>query len=295
MKIGFIHSGSAFMPEIQAYQEYFGDKGIESRVYKTGNQLGDEQIAWHFCGLSMCSSRKKKIVVHEYASLSTPPFARQKNYLKRYLNTKPNLRIFNNEFVRRELKFSDGVPSLIRPAGIGPSLFEIQELPKPEFEFVYLGATDMSRRLGLLLEKFLQNFPTEKLLIIGTLPQGLLKHERITITGGIPYNQVPQWLRKAKFGLNYIPDIYPYNKQASLKLLEYCAVGLSIITTNYTWVNEFESSRNARFFKLNLFLENFNPQEIGAFTFSTPSVLDLTWNNAIEGSGILHHPVFSSI
>ena len=47
--------------------------------------------------------------------------------------------------------------------------------------------------------------------------------------------------------LNLVPDQLPYTRQTSTKLLEYCAAELPVVSTDYTWVREFERQHGARF------------------------------------------------
>lgn len=47
--------------------------------------------------------------------------------------------------------------------------------------------------------------------------------------------------------IGQVPDQLPYTRQTSTKLLEYCAAGLRVVSTDYAWVREFEQQHEARF------------------------------------------------
>ena len=103
IKILFIRSERAYLPEIDAYIEYF-NKTDEFRAYdslklKGEYQLKDFDVIWEFKGFGGIRV-KDQILVHEYASLSVGAFPRVKNWLKSKLNPKPHLRIFLNEDVK---------------------------------------------------------------------------------------------------------------------------------------------------------------------------------------------------
>jgi glycosyltransferase involved in cell wall biosynthesis len=112
---------------------------------------------------------------------------------------------------------------------------------------VYLG--DMVR-----LQHFLPVFEGleqagMRTLLIGSMP-ALLQRQfqaftHITVTGKVPHHEVPVHLRRARCALNLVPDQIPYSEQTSTKLLEYCAIGLPVISTDYRWVRNFTASNKA--------------------------------------------------
>ncbi len=282
-KIALIHSGPAYAPEIGVYKRFLEKEGYFVQVFKEAceSDLKLFDIEWHFMGMDTSQLKTDRLKIHEYVSLSIPPFPKWKDRIKKVFNSKPDLRIFGNEFVEKALGFKDSVPVRFRDAGISPDFLQKHKNIIPEFDFVYSGSTDTTRKIEYLLSFFADNMSNNKLLVIGTPPHSLsnhiLHHPAITFTGKIPYEEVPYWLPKAHYGINYIPDVYPYNQQRPLKLLEYCAVGLPVITTKYAWVNQFEREWKARFFKLESNLSNFQLDLIQGFDFKKPDVSDLTW------------------
>lgn len=292
-KIALIHKGSAFAPEIGVYKRILEKEGYFVAVFKEPREtdLNLFDIEWHFMGTDTTQRKPDRVKIHEYVSLSVPPFPKWKDRIKKVFNSTPDLRIFGSNFIEKELGFNDNVPARFRDAGVSPDFFQKTKNIIPEFDFVYSGSTDKTRNIGHLLSHFVENMPDKSFLVIGTPPPSLSKrilhHPAITFTGRIIYEEVPSWLQRARFGINFIPDIYPYNQQRPLKLLEYCAVGMPIITTEYAWVNQFEQERDARFFKLAPDSSNFKIDLIQGFNYKPPDVSDLTWEKQIYQSGIL--------
>ena len=129
------------------------------------------------------------------------------------------------------------------------STFLTQPQPEDaaEFDMVYLG--DMVR-----LQHFLPVFEGleqagMRTLLIGSMPASLQRQfqafKHITVTGKVPHHKVPAQLRRARCALNLVPDQIPYSEQTSTKLLEYCAIGLPVISTDYRWVRNFAASNPA--------------------------------------------------
>jgi hypothetical protein len=93
-------------------------------------------------------------------------------------------------------------------------------------------------------------------------------------------------VQEARFGLNLMPDVYPLNAQTATKIIEYCALGMPIVSTDYKWVRRFALKRDANIFFLNKDLSNLTLHDISAFKFRTPDVSDLEWNRLIADSKI---------
>ncbi len=291
-KIAIIHPEKAFLPEVLVYQTYFSKHGFEANVFYhvSAQSLQDYDIEWHFMGMDHLPKAPGRLKIHEYASLSVPPFAKGKNFLKKKLNVQPDLRIFLNSSIREAFGFTDHVPSLIRAPGIGEHFFQSRPAEK-YYDFVYIGATDKNRRIDILIHFFMKRFGNQKLLIVGApaerLQKQLMDAENIHFTSKVAYTEVSAYARQAKYGLNYLPAIYPFFLQPSYKLLEYCALDLKIVTTDYDWVNQFEQVRGGRFFKIKSDWSNFYPEMIADFDFKTPDVSDLQWDQVLDQFGIL--------
>jgi len=280
------------LPEIDAYIKYFNNNSeflaVDSTQLGSDYDIDEFDVIWEFKGLGGIKVQDK-ILIHEYSSLSTGSAPKLKNLLKSKLNKKPDLRIFLNESVKEGFKFHDSIDYCYRDMGIDESFVNtISE--KKEYDFVYVGS--IGRERGI--DKFLQSFDTKslgKLCLVGTVEDELYnqykRNSDIIFTGKVPYQEVPKIASRAFYGINYIPDKYPYNIQTSTKLLEYLALGLKVITTDYKWVRNFEKKYNCSFFKIgeknyklkseyldkHQFSSNFNPEWF-------------LWDRRIEQSGI---------
>ena len=254
MLIDFVHMGNAYLPELQAYAAFVQAAGHEARVHRQIETLPAEaRLIWWMCGQvgkELARNYPAAFQIHEYASASVPPLAWVKDRVKRARQAQPQYRIFQNDWVRRRMAFADELPYEYRDMGLAPEFFaDMGTRPKPEFDFVYLG--EMSR-----LRHFLPVFQAlaqvgARVLLVGELPQELSRqltcNAGLVCTGRVPHGEVPAQLRRARYGLNLVPDQLPYTQQTSTKLLEYCAAGLLVVSTDYPWVRGFEQRRGARF------------------------------------------------
>ena len=113
-------------------------------------------------------------------------------------------------------------------------------------------------RFKNFLTHFTDKFKASTILLIGDPPADLSNkfkdYPNIVFTGKVDYLKIPGLLHKCMYGINYIPNEYPFNVLTAVKLIEYCACGLKIISTDYEWVRNFEKRENAAFFYTN---ENF--------------------------------------
>jgi glycosyltransferase involved in cell wall biosynthesis len=54
----------------------------------------------------------------------------------------------------------------------------------------------------------------------------------------VPQAEVPDWLLRARAGLNLMPERTPLVQQTSTKVLEYLAVGLPVLSNDYLWARQ---------------------------------------------------------
>ncbi len=288
-KILMISSGKAILPEINAYKKYItGYQIVDSRELDIID-FNDFDLIWKFMGVDF--TRKKDLpVIHEYASLSTGKFPELKNKIKRVFNIKPKVRIFLNKNVKNEFSFNDKIPYIYRDMGIDECFFIKNE--KKNYDFVYVGSMSNDRGIVNILEKFAKGMKTSSLLMIGEPEKELYEmyknFSNIIFTGKLKYQDVPQIASQAEYAINYIPDRYPYNLQTSTKLLEYVAMNLKVITTDYFWVNDFEKERKMNFYRISNDLKELDKKEIIKFSFINNDIFDLEWKQVIERSNIKH-------
>jgi hypothetical protein len=292
MQIGFIHPGKAFLPEIEAYADFFTSMGFDVSMMDSDKvENNPSPIEWHFMGAHYHRNNKEAILIHEYPSSSTPPFAQIKNLAKKAKNCKPDFRIFLNEYVRDQFAFQDNIPYGFRDMGI-PDYFRKSNHPvQKEFDFIYTGDTS-NRNLYRLFECFaFGSLSQHSLLILSRDYNQLLDKyspfPNIRFEGPVKHSQVPEFLQKSRFAINFIPVIEPFSHQTSTKLLEYASLQIPIITTRYKWIEDFQLKYGGDYFYLESKLENLTWENVSNYAFSFPELSDWTWRNQIERSGVL--------
>jgi glycosyltransferase involved in cell wall biosynthesis len=292
VKILFVRTGKAFLPEIDAYVKYFnkleGFEAYDSQLLDENYSIDDFDVIWEFKGFGGVRD-VNKVIVHDYASLSTGSFPKVKNNLKKWLNPKPNLRVFLNQAVRQGFNFNDDIEFCYRDMGIDERFLSVKSEEK-EYDFVYVGSICKGRGMDRFLAEFTRK-PQGKLCLIGNVEDDIYneyKHNKdLVFTGSVPYGEVPIIASKAVYGINYIPDKYPFNIQTSTKLLEYLALGLKVITTDYQWVRDFEKRHGCSFYKLNLKQDGFNRDYIKSYDYkSNFAVENHLWDAVLENSGL---------
>jgi hypothetical protein len=285
MKIAFVHSGKAYLPEINAYVRHFNaQEGYAAEEISAAESIKGFDVIWRFPGLDLQGASKDQILIHEYNSLSVGRFHSQKDFLKKVLNTRPQGRVFLNQAVKDKYNFRDSTPYLFRDMGIAEAFFLREE--QKEYDFVYIGSMAASRSIASYLDHLLANFGAHKVLLIGepgkALYQRYKNNRNFTFAGKLPYHQVPKAASKAVYGLNLVPDVFPYTIQTSTKLLEYCALGLKVISTDYYWARKFENKEQGNFFFLDKRLSDFNAARLDAFEFKTPDVAAYSWETILQ-------------
>lgn len=289
-KILFIKNEKSYLPEINAYINYFNKskefEAYESSLIDDSINIDDIDIIWEFKGLGGYKN-KNKIIIHEYASLSTGPFPKVKNKIKKYFNAKPNLRIFLNNIVNNEFNFNDGIDYCIRDMGID-EIFTTRYNSNKEYDYVYVGEISKKRKIDVFLQSFCRN-QNGKLCLVGKIDDDIFKNYKdnpnIIFTGKVKYTEVPEIISRAIYGLNLIPNEYPYNLQTSTKLIEYLSVGLKVISTEYKWVNDFEKANNCSFYKIDMHNLDLSGSHEYKYISNFKSE-DYLWNTIFEKSRI---------
>ena len=158
MKGLLIHSGKANLPEIYAYKKFFKNLNIsltDIRIEQLkAHNIGNYDFIWMFMGIDTIKT-KHIFKIHDYRSLSTPPFPKVKDFLKKVINPKPHIRVFLNNNIKEKFNFKDNVPSTTIDMGIDEMFFlNYSSNEKKEFKFVYVGEITKNRKM----DKFLYNF-----------------------------------------------------------------------------------------------------------------------------------------
>lgn len=238
MKVGITLSKFSYTPEAFAYEKYLISLGVNVQLDYELDPYNDINI--YFMGMRPRWKKEKFQAkeIHEYQSLSTPPYAYLKNVTKKIINKKPHGRIFLNNFVHQDLHFKDNLPYLYRDMGVDESLFQLPN-NNPEYDIIYCGS--IGGRKGLI-DTLLNLAKKYKVVVVGRVSDSeekLLQSKNLTLIGPVTREQLPEIYRNSRFGLNYTPDIYPYNIQTSTKTLEYLASGLGVISNKYKWSEDF--------------------------------------------------------
>ena len=292
MIISFIHPNKAFLPELIAYVNFFTAHNITTQIVRSPNeQQLPADVEWHFMGRHT-NRNKNVITIHEYASASVPPLSQLKDTIKKLINTKPDYRIFNNEYVLKQFQPNDGIPFGIRNYGVPSGTAHLLPAAKKQYDFVYIGTVDKGRQLDLLFDCFAQGALKEHTLLVlsrayNDVSAAYAAASNITFKGPIPYNEIYAHIQQARFGINYMPDIVPYNQQTSAKFLDYAACKMPVITTEYPWVRSFQQQYGGNYFFLQPGLKNFTWENISSFNYEQPDLSSWTWECQIRNSGVL--------
>ena len=103
----------------------------------------------------------------------------------------------------------------------------------------------------------------------------------------VSWEDVPAFLARARYAINYIPDEEPFNSQTSIKFLEYAAMKIPVISSHYFWISEFKERYGGNYFLLKKDLTNMTWDRISGFTFEFPDLQSWRWEERILASGIL--------
>jgi glycosyltransferase involved in cell wall biosynthesis len=293
MTIAFIHDHLSFLPEIEAYQAFFSQKGFSTMVLdfkEWKNSSAKIDVEWMMMGTDI-SKRTSAVRIHDYASSSAPPFMKLKNSFKSRFNTKPDFRLFLNNYVRDCFHFNDGIPSGIRDMGIDPGL-SIDGQRGKKYDFIYTGSVKADRKVTDLLNRFIQKDLSSRTLLILSRDYEHIANEyrhysNIMFRGPVSKPEVARYLSESRFAINYIPDREPYNKQTSTKFLEYQQFNIPVITTDYPWLCEFENKYGGIFFKIDASLKKLNWEDLLSFPFRPGDLSGWSWDKRIEESGVL--------
>ena len=280
----FVHQSKAQLPELQAYADYFRDR-YQVVINTPEANLHGYDIVWFFMGYFRYQPKPQQFIVHEYASLSTPPLARFKDQLKQRLNIRPHLRVFQNPRQSELLNFNDDVPVRYRDMGLSGH-FTTGHNSEKKCDLIYAGAMDKSRQLEKALDIVLRLRPHASIWLVGP-PSAYLQrryqhYANIRFVGPVPNSQIPQLLNQARFGLNYVPDVYPYNFQTSTKLLEYAACGLPVIGNKTSWVSSFLANQPLQYHDLHQLSSWPQPQPL---LISAQTLAAWSWQQRIANAG----------
>jgi len=290
MLIHFIRNGPSYLPEIAAYCAYIQALGHHAMVHESSLSVpASASVVWWFCGrvpLREAHRLSRAFQIHEYASASIPPYAWLKDQVKHCTQPRPDYRIYQNGWVRERMGFADGAPYALRDMGVAEHFFDAPSHSSvPEFDLVYLG--EMSRLLAFINVLQAIDAAGRSLLLVGDVPAELEKKlpPKVSFTGRVGHEQIPYYLRRARFGLNLVPNTIPFQHQTSTKVLEYCASGLRVVSNAYPWVRYFMAQHKANFYFLNddasSLAASFG-EALEAYPYLVPDMRALEWSQVLH-------------
>lgn len=278
---------------MDAYSRFFTRHQVQCEVVDK-NELGlvHRHVEWWMMGTDLSKPKEGIYKIHEYCSSSVPPWRKWKNKWKSFFNAQPDYRLFLNEYVKKAFDFHDRIPFGYRNMGVPEEWLQENTPVEKEFDFVYTGDLSPIRQPERLLNCFSTGaLRDHSLLIIGAKYEGLQAayqdFHNIVFMGPLPYNSMDSYIRKARFGINYMIDMEPFNRQTSTKLLEYAALGLAVVTTRYAWVEQFRHQYGGDYFFLEPDLSNFTWENVNNYPYKEPDLSDWTWERQIRASGVL--------
>ena len=243
MRVLFVHTGRAFLPELPAYIAELHRHGHVAEATKEppdGTTTRGYDLVFRFGGFLRPLAGSNTPEVHEYHSASTTRLPRLKNTAKSLLSPRPAGRVFLNEFVQAQFVFLDRIPFIYRDMGANGELLACRQSSRPKrFDIVYGGS--ISGRPGLLATICTLARKGAVVGVAGSANDGeievLSREERVQYVGRLSFEAMPGFLSEGRFGLNYCPDEYPLNRQTSTKVIEYLVAGLPIVSNRYAWMD----------------------------------------------------------
>lgn len=256
MKLALLHSDKAYLPELYAYRSYLVAKGyaVSIETEREARAAGiPPDVYYRFAGFLRHRVSHNVPEIHEYASASIGRFPRVKNLVKSLVSAQPAGRVFLNEDVKHQFHFPVSTMFMYRDMGADQAFFEQRGQTAKTYDLVYAGS--ITGRPGVLdcICRLAEN--GLHIGLAGTVTAeeiDIIKVQKnIEYVGRLPIEQVPAFVGSARFGLNYCPDIYPYNLQTSTKVIEYLAAGIGIVSNNYSWISRHATKHGYSYLDVN--------------------------------------------
>ncbi|WP_144108615.1 glycosyltransferase [Paraburkholderia sp. BCC1886] len=240
-KIFIMHPGNANYPEVTAYKNYFQARGVDVVIGTMSEYKQLEQkehfLLWAIMGFYP-NRLASDFVIHDYRSLSVGGLPAMKDFAKRFFNSQPNLRIFQNTRQQEIMGFGPGVPSVILPMGVPNWIFDVKEddsQASKKANFCYIGEMSVERGFDRVLEAFVKKFSSRQisLLLVGKpdprIYQRFSKADNLIFTGPLPQRDALKHVAESEVAVCYFPYHRPHCYQTPTKLLEYAALGKKIL------------------------------------------------------------------
>lgn len=238
-KIVFVHEGKESYPEIAAYKAFFDQRFKTQETHP--DQIAtiespEKTIFWFLMGFYRARPAGAGLVVHDYRSLSIGRTRLLKDFLKRRLNARPDIRIFQNEALRTSLSFADDVPSVLLPMGVAPDLLAFRGARGEALDFCYIGVLSKERKSWRMIDSFLRRFGAQRRFDLFGKAEAFLiarykNNPNVVFRGRLPQAELFAKIAGARVGVNYFPCHAPHKYQTPTKMLDYAALGLRILSS----------------------------------------------------------------
>ncbi|MBJ9967210.1 glycosyltransferase [Burkholderia seminalis] len=310
MKVFILHPGKANYPEIAAYRSRLGKHGFEvfDGDIDAYARFPDRDVCILWCIMGFYRSLPPaRFVIHDYRSLSVGRLAAVKDGVKRVLNVRPDLRIFQNEQMRDAMAFRDGVRTLLLPMGVPDWIFAPADAgsdraapggagaPMPSGRFCYIG--EMSRERGfqkvLAAYRDARRDASDTLVLVGQpepeIHAAFVDTPGIRFVGRVPQPDALRIVRGSEYAVCFFPYHRPHCFQTPTKLLEYASLGKKIICndapSNVRTAHEL--GIQCHFTGAAIFDELFPLSRVRATRPDPAAMQQLEWGRVIERSGVL--------
>ena len=295
VRIFILHPGKAAYPEIAAYRDYFASEfevldGTLADYEVLSNK--EETILWCIMGFYP-SKLVSKAVIHDYRSLSVGRFSKLKDKVKKAKNAKPDIRIFQNDLIKKSMGFNDDIPYTYLPMGVPEWIYSLQADPNyPKATFCYIGEITKERGMDKVIEAFIKNRnSSDSFILVGPPEKEILSKykdsEGIILTGKVTQKEALIIVKNSDYCICRIPKKYPYDLQMPTKFMEYAAAQKIVIC------NDSPSNRLAMHYLSYPAIisgsEIFTKQLYEQLTKKTEQISlerDIRWDNAIKSSEI---------
>lgn len=237
----FVNEGKAAYPDVAACMDYFRARfdvrDVAPAIAAAMPDIG-RAICWHMMGLYP-KRLDCALTIHDYRSLSVGRGRKLKDIVKRVTNARPDIRLFQNDAIRRALRFTQDDRTRFLAMGVPMQFINERRLAElPTSDFVYIGSMLAERRCERMLDSFISRFGTAKRFDLygprnAALEQRYRGWGNIQFHGLIAQSELPRKLKAARVGVAFFPDHYPHVLQTPTKLMEYAALGMRVLANEH--------------------------------------------------------------
>lgn len=290
----FIKSEKSYLPEAFAYFNYLSDRGISSIICDNENEALhiNAQVYYRFGGFLYKKIKSGIPEIHEYHTASTGVFPKLKNLLKSKIGFRPSYLSFLNTNVQSQFSFPKSIPLFYRDMGAEEMLMiQRDEVVTKKYDICYFGS--ISNRTGLVNEIFKIASEGFDVVIGGyASEQDVLKfneYSNLNYVGFCSRDEIREYMLLSKFGLNYIPDEYPFTLQTSTKLIEYLVAGMPIVSNKYLWIDEHSRKHGYKYITIDKFKygEAIDDYERDEFILPKEKAKEFVWDSILNKCGFI--------